>query len=105
MEYAFCRDERRGGKKLQIPNSEIQKSTRSQTPNTKLQTPEKLQAPSSKRWLRFGAWNLGFLWCLEFGFWCFEIWNFSGAWALVLGVSIAPVPTLTAALTSGPAGF
>src|SRR6266699_2313425 len=83
MEYAFFRDERRGGKKLQIPNSKLQRSTRSQTPSTKLQTPEKLQAPSSKRGPRFGAWNLGFLWCLELGFWCFD----SGT-SLELGVGV-----------------
>src|SRR5580765_4827257 len=73
------------GKKLQIPNSKLQRSTRSQTPNTKLQTPEKLQAPSSKRGPRFGAWNLGFLWCLELGFWCFDsgIPLELGVWCLV----------------------
>src|SRR6185503_17078504 len=70
--------------KLQIPNSKLQRSTRSQTPNTKLQTPEKLQAPSSKRGPRFGTWDFfgdwslvfgvsipGFLWSLGFGAWCF----------------------------------
>src|SRR5437667_5519799 len=43
-----------------------------QTPNTKHQRSSKLQVPSSKRGPGFGAWNLGFLWCLELGFWCFD---------------------------------
>src|SRR5206468_9713210 len=30
----------------------------------------KLQIPSSKGGLRIGAWNLGFLWCLELGVCC-----------------------------------
>src|SRR5437867_3148002 len=62
-----------GRLKLQTPNTKVQ------TPNTKHQAPEKLQAPSSKlqvpsskRGPRFGAWNLGFLWCLELGFCCFD---------------------------------
>src|ERR1043166_2590787 len=32
----------------------------------------KLQIPNSKCGPRFGVWNLGFLWCLELGFWCFN---------------------------------
>src|SRR6185436_1467756 len=51
--------------KLQTPNSK-------EAPRPKLQTPEKLQAPSSKHGPRFGAWNLGFIWCLELGFWCLD---------------------------------
>src|ERR1041385_4567071 len=43
-----------------------------QTPNSKLQRSCKLQGPGSKRWPGFGAWNLGFLWCLGLGFWCFR---------------------------------
>src|SRR6185503_8073678 len=63
----------------------------SETPSTKLQNPEKLQAPSSKRGPRFGAWNLGFLWCLALGVWCLGpgaslelgAWNLElFAWAL-----------------------
>src|SRR5438477_828211 len=42
-----------------------------QTPSSKHQR-SKLQVASSKGRPRFGAWNLGFLWCLELDFWCFE---------------------------------
>jgi hypothetical protein len=42
-------------------------------PNSKLQAPEKLQASSFKPELRAGV--------LEF-----EVWNFSGAWMLALGI-------------------
>src|ERR1043166_2089998 len=47
------------------------------TPSTNIQAPDKLQAPSSKcsrdarRGLGFGIWNLGFVWCLVLGAWCF----------------------------------
>src|SRR5881628_1862740 len=86
--------------KFQTPSSKEAPSPKLQTPNTKHQTPEKLQAPSSKRGPRFGAWNLGFLWCLELGGWCFD----SGT-SLELGVSLsgggskseirtAPVPVI-----------
>src|SRR5438552_6124950 len=34
--------------------------------------PEKLHAPSSNRGAWFGAWNLGLLWCLGLGVWCFD---------------------------------
>src|SRR6266498_3252733 len=64
--------------KHQTPNS-------NEAPSPKLQTPERLQVPSSKRGPRFGAWNLGFIWCLELGFWCFDS-GFSlelGVWCLV----------------------
>src|SRR6059058_2228577 len=56
-----------------------------QTPNTKHQRSPKLQVPSSRRGPRFGAWNLGFLWCLELGFWCFDsrISLELGGWDLV----------------------
>src|SRR5947207_7113055 len=36
---------------------------------------------SLKRVTRFGAWNLGFLWCLELG-----TWSFSGVWCLVFSI-------------------
>jgi len=54
-----------------------------QAPNSKLQTPKKHQAPSPKTDLRADSpgicfWGLGF-----------ELWNFSGAWGLVLGVSLS----------------
>src|SRR6266487_4144305 len=75
----------------QIPNSKLQRNTRSQTPNTKLQTPEKLQATSSRRGPRFGAWSFfgvwtlvfgvsipGFLWSLGFG-----AWRFAQRWVLL----------------------
>src|SRR5881628_2975759 len=71
--------------KFQTPSSKEAPSPKLQTPNTKHQTPEKLQAPSSKRGPRFGAWNLGFLWCLELGFWCFDSGTSLelGVWCLV----------------------
>src|SRR6266496_1059771 len=56
----------------QVPNSKLQAPKKHQVPNTKHQAPNSREAPSSKRWPRFGAWNLGFLWCLELGFWCFD---------------------------------
>src|SRR5438093_2082621 len=76
------------GNKLPIPNSKIQRSTRSQAPNTKLQTPEKLQAPSSKLEARAAVWSLELGISLVFGSWflVFRFRNFSGAWGLVLGV-------------------
>src|SRR6266704_762694 len=68
-----------GRLKLQTPNTKVQ------TPNTKHQAPEKLQAPSSKLEARAAAWNLGFLWCLELGFCCFDsgISLELGVWDLV----------------------
>jgi len=50
-------------------------------PIPKLQAPKKHQAPSSKTNLR--AVGLG----ICFSGLVFEIWNFSGGWGLVLGVS------------------
>src|SRR5437667_9207180 len=47
-------------------------SSKHQAPNTREAPSSKFQVPSSKRGPRFGAWNLGFLWCLELGFWCFD---------------------------------
>src|SRR5947209_16741902 len=45
--------------------------TKAKTPNIKLQAPEKLQTSKSKslRCRLFGAWDLVFLWSLEFGAW------------------------------------
>src|SRR6266576_2798108 len=62
--------------------------------SSKFQTPEKLQASSSKRGPRFGAWNLGFLWCLELGFWCFAsgISLELGVWCLVFRSTAAQKP-------------
>src|SRR5882724_12827556 len=70
------------GNKLQIPNSKLQRSTRSQPPNTKLQTPEKLQAPSYKLEARAAVWSLELGISLVFGAWIlvFRFRNFSGAW-------------------------
>src|SRR5881628_1128668 len=65
----------------------LQTPKKLQVQRSKHQTPEKLQASSSKskREPRFGAWNLGFLWCLELGFWCFDsgISLELGVWCLV----------------------
>src|SRR5438034_34412 len=54
--------------KLQIPISKLQRST-------KLQAQKPTCAPFAPASVT--------------GVWCFEIWNFSGAWGLVLGVSLA----------------
>jgi hypothetical protein len=54
---------------------------RQQAPNSQFQAPKKHQAPSSKTDLRAGGSGICF-WGLVF-----KIWNFSGAWGLVLGVS------------------
>src|SRR6266480_1279355 len=77
----------------QAPNSKLQAPKKHQVPNTKHQAPNSREAPSSKRGPRFGAWNLGFLWCLELGFWCFD----SGI-SLELGVC----DLLFGSLTSSP---
>src|SRR6185503_1297923 len=58
--------------RAQATSSKFQTSSSKEAPGPKHQTPEQLQAPRSKRGLRFGAWNLGFVWCLELGFWCFN---------------------------------
>src|SRR5207249_6898413 len=55
------------GNKLQIPNSEFQRSTN-------LQAQKPTCAPFAP--------------CICFCGWCFEAWNFSGAWGLVFGVSL-----------------
>src|SRR5881396_2423821 len=74
-----------GRLKLQTPNTKVQ------TPNTKHQAPEKLQAPSSKLEARAAVWSLELGISLMFGAWClvFQFRNFSGAWGLVLGVSLS----------------
>src|SRR5438876_9698994 len=55
-------------------------------PNSKLQAPKKHQAPSSKTDRRAVCPGI----CLR-GL-VFEIWNFSGAWGLGLGVSLSGGP-------------
>ena len=74
---------RKPSKKLPIPK--LQAPKKHQVPNTNHQAPNSREAPSSKRGPRFGAWNLGFLWCLELGFWCFDsgISLELGVWCLV----------------------
>src|SRR5882724_9365990 len=60
----------------------LRKLEKVKAPNSKIQAPKKQQAPSSKtcrRLPRHLFWGL-----------LFEIWNFSGAWGLVLGVSTNP---------------
>src|SRR5438034_4836886 len=80
--------ERSTEKKLQIPSSKLQRSTRSQTPNTKLQTPEN---PRSKLEARAAVWSLESGISLVFGAWflVFRFRNFSGAWGWVPGVSLS----------------
>src|SRR6266705_2777795 len=56
---------------------------RQKAPNSKLQAPRKHQAPSSKTDLRAVCPGICF-WGLVF-----EIWNFFGAWGLVLGISLS----------------
>src|SRR6266540_3233391 len=74
-----------GSSRRQAPNSKLQAPEKHQVPNTKDQAPNSREAPSSKRGPRFGAWNLGFLWCLELGFWCFDSGTSLGlgVWCLV----------------------
>src|SRR6266545_1431179 len=50
---------------LQTPSSKEIPESKHQKPSSKHQRSSKLQVPSSKRRPRFGAWNLGFLWCFE----------------------------------------
>src|SRR5437899_4084775 len=47
-------------------------------PNSKLQPPKKSQAPKIKAeaLVEFGAWNLEFVWDLDFGFWIFLRFSF-----------------------------
>src|SRR6266567_2849868 len=47
-------------------------NTKHQTSNTKKLPNSKSKATTARCSLpRFGVWNLGFLWCLVFGVWCF----------------------------------
>src|SRR5206468_4166177 len=55
---------------------------RAQAKSSKFQTPSSKEAPSSK------LKSAPFAPASVLGVWCFEIWNFSGAWGLVLGVSL-----------------
>src|SRR5216117_4040045 len=70
---------------IKAPNTKHQTPKKLQVPNTKHQAPNSREAPSSKRGPWFGAWNLGFLWCLQLGFWCFDsgISLELGVWCLV----------------------
>src|SRR6266516_2447905 len=61
------------GAPAEAPNSKPPSKSRSR--NTKHQARNSREAPSSqipssKGGPRFGAWNLGFLWCLELGVCC-----------------------------------
>src|SRR5881396_3895147 len=77
--------------KFQTPSSKEAPGPNHQTPSSKHQRSSKLQVPSSKRGQRFGAWNLGFLWCLELGFWCFDsgISLELAVWCLVVRSAVA----------------
>src|SRR6266581_1001667 len=70
---------------------EGKRGTGIKTPNTREAPGSKFQARSSKRGPRFGAWNLGFLWCLELGFWCFDAGTSLelGVWCLVFRSAVA----------------
>src|SRR6266496_31477 len=63
-----------------------------QATSSKFQTPSSKEAPSSKPEARAVVWSLELGISLVFGAWflVFRFWNFSGAWGLVLGVSLAP---------------
>src|SRR5437016_5219679 len=71
---------------LQTASSKEIPESKHQNPSSKHQRSSKLQIPSSKRRPRFGAWNLGFLWCLELGVWCLGLGGSLefGAWDLEL---------------------
>jgi len=68
--------------KKRIP---ILEKLRAQATSSKFQTPSSKEAPSSKLKTDLRAV------CTGICFWglVFEIWNFSGAWGLVLGVSLS----------------
>jgi hypothetical protein len=51
--------------KHQIPSTKSQTSTNTQNPND----------PNEQRVLKFGNWNLGFVWDLDIGIWNLEIEN------------------------------
>jgi len=53
-------------KKHQTPNTKHQINTRHQSPNS---------SPRCDTFGRFGAWNLGLLWCLQLGVWCFSLFS------------------------------
>src|SRR6185503_7177415 len=73
--------------------SKLQAPKKHQVPNTKHQAPNSREAASYKLEARprFGAWNLGFLWCLELGFWCFDSGTSLelGVWCLVFCSAVA----------------
>src|SRR6266511_3220830 len=76
--------------RAQAKRSKFQTPSSKEAPGPNHQTPTSREAPSSKFQARsaaqrFGAWNLGFLWCLELGFWCFDsgISLELGVWCLV----------------------
>src|SRR2546422_2654390 len=73
-----------GRLKLQTPNTKVQ------TPNTKHQAPNSREAPSSKLEARAAVWSLELGISLVFGAWflVFRFRDFSGAWGLVLGLSL-----------------
>src|SRR5436190_5282591 len=81
------------------------KNSKLQTPSSKHQRSSKLQVPSSKRGQRFGVWNLGFLWCLNLGFWCFDSGTSLelGHWCWVFRQEVAEKPKHTP--RCGPAKF
>src|SRR5439155_1049791 len=58
-------------------------NTKNQAPNTRKISNHKLQSGDVAG--RIGIWNLGILWGLELGFWCFIL--VFGAWFLVIGRS------------------
>src|SRR5262245_23328185 len=62
---------RNQGQKLQIPNSKLQRSTKLES-----------QKPTCSPFAPASVLEV----------WCFELWNFSGAWALLLGVSLKNEP-------------
>src|SRR6266480_5275491 len=74
----------------QAPNSKLQAPKKHQVPNTKHQAPNTREVPSSKLEARAAVWSLELGISLVFGVWClvFRFRNFSGAWGLVLGVSL-----------------
>src|SRR5437016_668475 len=81
----------RNGRVMATPtdstSSKLQHPSSREGPNSKHQASSSREAPSSKLQtiasrVRLGVWDSGFYWSLGFG-----IWDFSGAWMLVLEAS------------------
>src|SRR6266702_6859236 len=73
------------------PGTKLQTPKKHQVQNTKHQAPNSREAPSSKLDARAAVWSLELGISLVFGAWflVFRFRDFTGAWGLVLGVSLS----------------